>query len=1591
MARPIDEKIVAMKMDNSDFKRKATETVGLFGKLKNSLAGKFSTNGIDNVGKSLGGIQKAANNTDLSNLGRAADAVASRFSNLGVVATTALVNISNRITDTALNMYQRMTVAPIMDGFREYETKMGSIQTILANTQSSGTNLGDVKRNLEALNSYADKTIYNFAEMTRNIGFFTNAGLELDESTSMIKGFSNAAAASGANSEQAGRAAYQMSQGLAQGYLMQMDWMSLTNAGMGNDNMKRDLIAIGKAKGTLDKSLSDDAIVKDWKSLLTDEEWLTSDVMSTYLQAMAGDLDKATLKTVGLTDAQADLLIQNAKTGEEAATKVRTLTQLLDTIQESIGSSWATSFELIFGDFEQATKLWTGINDAISPIFERQGKARNKLLAAVFRDGKGLENSFGGLKNILTPIGQIFGAIGNGFRKAFPPTNVSALSKFLETFKKATEIFKLSEGSVKSLSTIFEGFFSIFALGWKVVKGGVAFLMALIPSFEGVGERILSLVAKIFKIPIAMNRSTSSAQAFKAVLDFLLVGANFVASGIEALLDVILDFADHIEAAWAILSTGDFQSGGPWNEDDAIVDRLLNIRDAVVDTVGTIKEVWSIFTKGDYIGTGPWDEDSKIVDWMFDVREGAISMAEGFGEIEWSLEPVVGAFTYFFESVANGWTWLKETVSAAVDFLADKMPTGDQLFAGGILAAFAGIMGFALKLSWDVYQLFNGWTNIVANTADVLEGVGDALNAFTLQVRANALLTLAIAIGILAVSLLLIANLKMSQIAGGLYAISVSMAVLVGALAIMSKYDIAGAGMSTAAQIVGLSIAFFILAGALKLLSSMSWGEITKGLFGLIGVLGTFSIAIAVMSKFGGSNLGATAFQLLAVAGAIYILMGVVKRIGELDTGVLVKGVAALGVILAQLALFVRISGASKISVSTAVGVLALAGAIVIIVQAIKMIADIDVKMLAKGLITITIILAALAGFSMLTGNGSLLAAGAGVLLIAVALNLLLVPVLALGSMDLKTLGVGLGAIALALVAIGLASMLMTGAIAAGAGIVLIAIGLHLLIVPIAALGNMSWKTILTGIFGLALAMGVLGGVAALLGLAAPAMLAFVGVLALASVAMALAGLGMSLFSTGLLTLATMSSGAITVIIATLTTLIVGLASLTPMFVNWVGNMIILLVTKIAEGTPIIAGKFYEMILAILNVFADNLPAFVEVAARIITGFLDAMAEALPQIVESATNLAVSFIEALAVAVQTNGPRFKEAVMVLMAEILVIVVETGIAVIQALFGWIPGVTEATNAIGEKAESTIRDAFGAAEVGSEKGDDFSGALANKAGAAESAGSKVAGSAESGTNTVNLDTIGSGAGAEFASGLISKRGAAETSGSGLASAGKTGASSISLTSTGSNFGLGFASGIGSQGVLNSVVSAGKSLARKAKEAVAGWLGIASPSRLMKKDGAWFSIGFAEGISNMAGKVADSAKGVAQTAHSALNEFLGGFEIPVDDNEIHFRAVVDYDGFDPRDLGGGVPVTVQPDTAMTRGLVTATRAELRQNAYNRMAVNVPKSTTVQDEPVQARQPIVIQTRLNSRIIAEETIEDISKLQNIQQMKIDRARGEY
>lgn len=1420
-SRPIDEKIVAMKMDNSDFKRKAVETTGLFGKLRDSL-NKIPGVNLGGITNDLNGIKRAANGTNLDGLASSVEGVSSRFSTMGVIATTALATITNKAVNAGMALTKSFGMDQLTSGFREYELKMGSIQTILANTARHGTTLDDVSRNFEELNAYADKTIYSFADMTKNIGLFTNAGLKLDESTSMIKGFSNAAAASGTNAEGAARAAYQLSQGLSSGYLMQMDWMSLTNAGMGNDNMKRDLIALGQAFGTLD--VSTETAVRDWKSLLSDEKWLTSEVMSTYLQTMAGDIDKATLMTMGLTEAQADLLVQNAKTGEESATMVRTFTQLMDTLKEGVGSGWATTWELIFGDFEEATRLWTAISNLIGPILEKQGAARNNMLRSVIA-GDAITNVLGGIKNIATPIIQVFKAIGAGFKVAFPPMGLSGVESLLAGFKNLTSGMTLSAKSVENIKTIFAGFFSIFAIGWDVIKGAASIILALIPSFSGLGSKVLELIAKVAQIPIAFNGANESGKAFGSAMDGLKTIASGVSTALEFIVGGLISLADTVGMAFGVLSKGD-------------------------------------------VADGPW-KDRKIVDWLLAVREGFSSFGDTISSINWTA---IGAgFVAFFSDIKSGFEWIVDKAAAVGTAIKNAIPDGNQLVAGGFIAALIAMVGMAVKMAWDLYEVFTGWGKIGAGVAETFEGLGGALESFGMQVKAQALLLIAVAVGILAASFWAISRLKFEDIAKGLYAIIGSLSAIVIAMQIMTKYNITGTGMGAAVQIIALSVAVSIMASALNKMKGMDWNELGKGVVGLAGTMGVLAVAMIAMSAFGGPALAASALQFVGIAVAVHILVSAIKRIEDIEPETLKKGLLTLAAILVSLGTFLAIAGKSKFGAASAVGIIGIAAAVMLISKSVKSLGEMDVGVLKQGLLTIGAILLAVGAFSLLSAN--LLGAGAGILLLAVAMNLLMVPILALGNMSLETLATGIGAMAIALVAIGAASLLMTGMIASGAGLILVAVAMNMLMVPIAALSAIPLKALAVGIGALAIGILAIGGAAALLGLAAvPMLLGAAGILAL-GVAMLAAGAGISLFGAGLVTLAGMTGTAVTTIVAMMGTLILGMVSLIPAFTDFIGKLGMRILETIEKYAPIVINKVYDIMIKILVVLTERVPEFAEAATNLITAFLDSMAEQLPKIVESASNLMIATVEALALAVKTNGPRFTEAFRTLMNEISILIIQSGVTMITSLFGWIPGVTDAATKIGQAAEENIRGSLDAEGLGASKGDAFNTSLSSKAGNARVAGVSLAKNASTGAGTAGLETIGIKQGTDFTSGLGSKATAANTAGTALATSGKTGAGSVNLTSTGTNFSLGFVNGMGSQSVLSKIGSTAKSLASKALTTMEKWLGVASPAKETIAIGEHTGQGLANGVKSKTKEVTKSSKSLS----GVLLDFLGVKGVP------------------------------------------------------------------------------------------------------------------
>lgn len=406
MSKTVDNRVLEMRFDNQQFEKGVAQSMSTLDKLKQKLNFTGASKGLESINAASKGI-------NFNGITSGVDALRVKFSALQVAGVTAMQNITNSVMNTGKHMMSAITTDPIRDGFREYETQINAVQTILANTQKEGTNVEIVNKALDELNTYADKTIYNFTEMTRNIGTFTAAGVKLGTSVNAIQGIANLAAVSGSNSQQASVAMYQLSQALAAGTVKLMDWNSVVNAGMGgqvfqdaltktSEKLHTGAKAAIEAEGSFRESLktgwlTSEVLTETLKKFTTSgateyvAEYtdLSKDAVESILEetdAWGKDKDaidkasKALAEKSGKSEEEIKNILQFAKTAQDAATKVKTFTQLIDTVKEALGSGWTQTWRLIIGDFEEAKELWTNVSDFLGNIINKSAETRNKIV-----------------------------------------------------------------------------------------------------------------------------------------------------------------------------------------------------------------------------------------------------------------------------------------------------------------------------------------------------------------------------------------------------------------------------------------------------------------------------------------------------------------------------------------------------------------------------------------------------------------------------------------------------------------------------------------------------------------------------------------------------------------------------------------------------------------------------------------------------------------------------------------------------------------------------------------------------------------------------------------------------------------------------------------------------------------------------------------------------------------------------------------------------------------------------------------------------------------------------------------------------------
>lgn len=506
MSTKVDERIVRMVFDNEKFEKGISSTItsldNLNDKLKfkgtsksiaelgdsvNSLKGKMK---FDDSERSVKSLQAAINAVSFNTLSSGIDAVKSKFSAMNVVAITAISEMTKKALHAGESITNALTIAPIKSGFEEYETQLNAVQTILANTKSKGETIDTVNDALHELNTYADETIYNFTEMTRNIGTFTSAGVGLKDSVTAIKGIANLAAVAGSTSTQASTAMYQLSQALANGKVTLQDWNSVVNAGMGGEMFQNVLIETAEEFGTDVRSM-----IKQYGSFresLTKGEWLTSDVL---IKSLAKFTDTST---------------ELGRTATDAATKVKTITQLWDTLKEEVQSSWTQSWQYLIGDFEETKDLLTKVKDKIVEIIAPIGIARNAILE-FWHDAGGRDVAIQAFAQTFAQIEKLVKPVIQAFKNVVPPMTGEKLVDLTNKFKALTDRLNVSEGTITSIRNIFEGLFSVLNLGGDIISSTAKVLISFLKNFTGLAGSTLKMAGDLgLALKNLINRIVSS-------------------------------------------------------------------------------------------------------------------------------------------------------------------------------------------------------------------------------------------------------------------------------------------------------------------------------------------------------------------------------------------------------------------------------------------------------------------------------------------------------------------------------------------------------------------------------------------------------------------------------------------------------------------------------------------------------------------------------------------------------------------------------------------------------------------------------------------------------------------------------------------------------------------------------------------------------------------------------------------------------------------------------------------------------------------------------------------------------------------------
>jgi tape measure domain-containing protein len=1220
LSKEVDERVVEMRFNNALFESKVQQTMRSLTALNEKLMFKGAEKGFEKV-------SDASEKVKFNALLNALDSLSQKFSAVEVIGVTALMRITNQAVDAGERLVKALSLDPIISGFQEYETQINAVQTILANTSSKGTTLDQVNAALDELNHYADLTIYNFTEMTRNIGTFTAAGVDLDTSVSAIKGIANLAAVSGSTSQQASTAMYQLSQALASGTVKLQDWNSVVNAGMGGQVFQDALKETARVHGiAIDSMIKKEGSFRETLS----KGWLTSSILTETLQKFTGDLNEETLKSIGYTDEQIKKIMEMGKTANDAATKVKTFSQLKDTLTEALQSGWTQTWQTIIGDYEEAKELFTRFSDVFSDLINKSSEARNTVLAGGLNSGwqqlnTALGNSADFYSQMLEKVMLANGSISQkqiddagSFAKALQQGGVSAeqlQDGLKESYKQLSALGALSDDALKAK------------------KLDPAQVRSLAKSFEEVNQKVAdgSLDLDIYSKKIGelsgrehlIESIWNVFEALEKVVEPVARAWQKIFSPISA--DQVYNIAKSIDEFTANLSISD-ETADKIERTFSGIFAVLNVGKNMLLTIG--KALGKAFNAVSPLAGGFLSITAALGDCLVEMAN-AVNNSRAFkttldgiywiiGKVSEGMQAFAGVLTnvsnnvsVVFDPLKTLGEWFENFISfitPKLKWLADKIGeifeelgsgasgafgnlNGNALWgfanAGMIAGLIAGIKGF-LEAFKDIGSTVK---DTIGGVAELLNKLGEAVTAWKNNKNAETLKTISTAVAILAGSLVVLSLVKPERLAASTGAMIALFAELLVALAIYDEIakKTKKVGKGTSSMVV-MAAGVMILTSALKKISEIETGKLLTSVIALGAVIAELVVAQVAISKW--AKDGAKhAMSMLAMAAAVRVLAEAVEQLADLGWDGIEKGLIAVAGLLAEVAAFSGLSNFGGLTAGKAVGILVLAAALSVLEKSVSAFSKMPVDELQNGIGALGAILGEIAVFNMLSNSAEHVLSTATALTILSGGLLILSNALAnLGGMTLGQIGVALAAMAGGLIEMGVALTLVKGSLGSATSFLIMSVVLNALVSPLKSLGEMSLEEIGHGLLAVGGALGIFAIAVGTMSLAGPIVIAVSAALSLLAGSFALL-----LGTMAAVSLMPLQMEALVVALGTLGSaigvfiagVIAGLGTAAGSIAIAVAEIIVAVCNAIAQAVPAIGNALAQLIVAICNVIVQ--------------------------------------------------------------------------------------------------------------------------------------------------------------------------------------------------------------------------------------------------------------------------------------------------------------------------------------------------------------------------------------------------------------------